>query len=163
MLSISPVFLCRNAKILNKLNYNVEILDLKNECCGLMYHSMGHPIIGKKKFDQLLKKIKQKNNEADEIKAVLIENSSCFLEILTQSNENGISPLFQDPIALTIFDEDHSQHEERWITVGNDNQHVLLVVIHTWHEINQAMCKVRIISVRKATRMEQTFYQDQSI
>lgn len=86
--------------ILNKLNYDIKFLDLKNECCGLMYHSMGHPSIGKKKFDQLLRKIKQKNNESGETKAVLIENSSCFLEIHTQLNENGILPSFQDPISF---------------------------------------------------------------
>lgn len=88
--------------ILNKLNYNVEFLDLKNECCGLMYHSMGHPSIGKKKFEQLVKQIKQ--NTDGENNSILIENSSCFLEILTQSSENEMLPLFQDPISF-IYQE----------------------------------------------------------
>jgi Fe-S oxidoreductase len=95
--------------ILNKLNYNVEFLDLKNECCGLMYHSMGHPTIGKRKFNQLVKKIRQNNINTSENYAVLIENSSCFLEILSQSSENNFNenwtlPFIQDPITL-IYQE----------------------------------------------------------
>ena len=41
------------------------------------------------------------------------------------------SGVFCDPLALTVFDEDHGMHEERWITLGQVNGRRLVVVIHT--------------------------------
>jgi len=39
--------------------------------------------------------------------------------------------VFQDPLSLTIVDDEHSEHEERWITLGRAATEVLVVVVHT--------------------------------
>ena len=36
-----------------------------------------------------------------------------------------------DPQALSDFDEEHSQEEDRWITLGLDRTGTLLIVCHT--------------------------------
>ncbi len=40
--------------------------------------------------------------------------------------------IFRDLHAISIFDEKHSQEEERWITIGRDTREILLVVSHTF-------------------------------
>jgi uncharacterized protein len=62
--------------------------------------------------------------------------------------------LFRDPLANTIRDEEHSEREERWVTVGRDTGGRALVVVHTFHEISPKEAKVRIISARKPTKRE---------
>jgi uncharacterized DUF497 family protein len=42
--------------------------------------------------------------------------------------------VFLDPNALSLFDEQHSDKEERWITLGLDQTGALLVISHTYHE-----------------------------
>ena len=68
--------------------------------------------------------------------------------------------IFHDPHAISIFDEEHSREEERWITIGKDNSEILLVVSHTFQGINASSCRVRIISARKATRKERKQYEE---
>jgi uncharacterized DUF497 family protein len=68
--------------------------------------------------------------------------------------------VFLDPLAVTIFDPDHSEDEHRWITIGMaENEHVLLVV-HTATELEPNMVAVRIISARKPTRRELRRYRE---
>lgn len=62
--------------------------------------------------------------------------------------------MFLDQNALSLFDEQHSEDEERWITIGSDHAGVSLVVCHTYHEETKNSARVRIISVRKATKKE---------
>lgn len=64
------------------------------------------------------------------------------------------STVFGDPFAGTFPDPDHSQDEERWLTVGNSVEGRLLVVAHTEHDIT-----FRIISARVATAHERTGYE----
>ena len=71
--------------------------------------------------------------------------------------------IFCDPHAISIFDEEHSQREERWITIGRDDAEILLVVSHTFQEINASSYRVRIISVRRATRKERQQYEERNI
>jgi uncharacterized DUF497 family protein len=59
-----------------------------------------------------------------------------------------------------MFDEDHSSGEERWIALGMAATGVLLVVVHTWTEVDPENVNVRIISARKATTVEQSAYED---
>ncbi|PHV09931.1 BrnT family toxin [Chitinimonas sp. BJB300] len=66
--------------------------------------------------------------------------------------------VFNDPLALTLFDEDHSTQEERWITLGQVEGRKLVVAVHTWRE-NEDTVHVRIISARLATRHEERQYQ----
>jgi len=66
--------------------------------------------------------------------------------------------IFRDPRALTIFDDEHSQYEERWVTIGMDSSANLLVVVHTYQETDQNVSKIRIISAQKATKNEISQY-----
>jgi uncharacterized protein len=61
-----------------------------------------------------------------------------------------------DPLAISIYDGQHSLDEDRWITIGKAQTNLTLVVAHTFHEENENMdnCKIRLISARKATKKE---------
>ena len=67
--------------------------------------------------------------------------------------------VFHDPLAASIPDEEHSETEDRWITLGEAENGRLLVVIHTYQEIDPTAAKVRIISARRATKHEQRQYE----
>jgi uncharacterized DUF497 family protein len=62
--------------------------------------------------------------------------------------------IFADIGTVTVFDSDHSNGEERWVTTGCAANGVCLVVVHTWVEIDKDNVRVRIISARKATKLE---------
>jgi uncharacterized protein len=59
---------------------------------------------------------------------------------------------------LSIYDKIHSESEERWITIGEDYNNVLIVVIHTFQEIYSELSVIRIISARRATKNETKQY-----
>ena len=67
--------------------------------------------------------------------------------------------VFLDPDALSVFDEEHSQDEDRWITLGLDRAGTLIVVCHTYREQTEINARVRIISARKATKTEAKQYE----
>ena len=67
--------------------------------------------------------------------------------------------VFLDPNALSLFDEQHSEDEERWITLGLDRTGALLVVNHTFREESPIGARVRLISARKPTRTELKQYE----
>ncbi|MGK2940509.1 MAG: BrnT family toxin [Immundisolibacter sp.] len=64
-----------------------------------------------------------------------------------------------DPLALTVFDEDNSATEERWVTLGQVHNRRLVVLIHTWREENAETIHVRLISAREATTHEARQHQ----
>ena len=69
--------------------------------------------------------------------------------------------VFDDPLAVTL--PDPYQDEERWRTIGSPSasSDVVLLVVHTWPETDQAGDEVgRIISARKATRRERKAYEE---
>lgn len=68
--------------------------------------------------------------------------------------------IFGDPNQLSIYDQEHSEQEDRWITVGIDGSGVLRVVVHTFKQIDQDTCEIRIISARKATSREERQYAE---
>lgn len=68
--------------------------------------------------------------------------------------------VFLDPLAISIFDEDHSEHEERWVSLGKDRRGSVLILIHTFLEVSAGECKIRIISARKATNRESRQYEE---
>jgi uncharacterized DUF497 family protein len=70
-----------------------------------------------------------------------------------------VASVFKDSNAISISDEEHSDNEERWITLGLDDNGVLLTVIHTFLYQSSTVCRIRIISARKATHQEQEYYQ----
>jgi uncharacterized protein len=69
------------------------------------------------------------------------------------------SSVFRDPLSLTIFDEDHSEDEERWVALGRAENGAVLVVIHTIEEVGANELHVRIISARRADRDEVSDYE----
>jgi uncharacterized protein len=73
------------------------------------------------------------------------------------------STVLRDPYQLTIYDEEHSQDEDRWITIGLDETGVLRVVIHTFEQTDRTSCIIRIISARKATFTETQAYQERKL
>jgi uncharacterized protein len=70
--------------------------------------------------------------------------------------------VFADPLALTIFDTDHSGEEDRWVTLGLSKPGKLLLVIHTHVEMTADEVLVRIISARRPTRQESRSYEQGS-
>lgn len=67
--------------------------------------------------------------------------------------------MFRDPHAVSIPDEEHSEDEERWVTIGLDTSGNLLVVMHTFEEAAPTRCRIRLISARKATKKEAKQYE----
>jgi len=63
--------------------------------------------------------------------------------------------VFLDPAALTFQDPDHSEDEDRAITIGRSAQQRVLFVAHTERED-----RTRIISARRATPREQRQYEE---
>lgn len=72
------------------------------------------------------------------------------------------STIFLDPRMITVFDTEHSEHEDRWATIGIDRNGILLVVVHTFQQLDADCCRIRIISARKATRKESKPYQEEN-
>ena len=70
--------------------------------------------------------------------------------------------VFRDPHQLSIYDDEHSEYEDRWVTVGIDGGGVLRVVVHTFKQIYEDEREIRIISARKATNRESQQYQEGS-
>ncbi len=62
--------------------------------------------------------------------------------------------VFRDPYMISIEDEEHDEEEDRWVTLGRDKDTVILIVIHTFREIDSDNANIRLISARKATRTE---------
>ena len=65
-------------------------------------------------------------------------------------------PVFDDPYAITIADEESDPGEQRLVTVGMGALGRLLVVVHTWRGES-----IRIISVRPAEAHEREEYEAQ--
>lgn len=82
----------------------------------------------------------------------------------TNLKKHGVSfrlatTVFRDPLALTIFDEEHSEDEERWVTLGQAENGQLLVVVHTSEELSATELRIRIISARRADKQEAQDYE----
>jgi uncharacterized DUF497 family protein len=65
--------------------------------------------------------------------------------------------VFGDPLAITFFDPDHSDEEDRFLTIGLSVDNRVLILSHT-----DRGEKIRIISAREATRSERKGYEDGS-
>ncbi len=63
--------------------------------------------------------------------------------------------VFYDEFAVQFFDEEHSTSEERFLLLGMSTGGRLLLVCQCEREAGNT---VRIISARKATKTESTFY-----
>lgn len=68
--------------------------------------------------------------------------------------------VFFDELAIQFFDNAHSQlDEDRFLLLGTSIEEQLLLVCHCEREKGDI---VRIISARKATKTERTYYQGES-
>lgn len=63
--------------------------------------------------------------------------------------------VFYDEFAVQFFDEEHSTGEERFLLLGMSTRGRLLLICHCEREAGNI---IRIISARKATKTESTFY-----
>ena len=66
------------------------------------------------------------------------------------------STAFRDFGGLTIFDPLHSEDEDRYVTIGLSDRGRLLVISHTDRD-----GRTRLISARKANRLETMRYTDE--
>ena len=62
--------------------------------------------------------------------------------------------VFGDALAYTFVDPDHSLGEDRFLTIGVSAHDRTLLVVHAERGQN-----IRIISARRATRREQSIYE----
>ncbi len=63
-------------------------------------------------------------------------------------------PVFDDPFAVTITDDESAPDEQRFVTIGMGAMGRLLVVVYTWRGDN-----IRIISARPAETHEREQYE----
>ena len=70
------------------------------------------------------------------------------------SFEEGAT-VFLDPLAMTFADPDHSDEEEREITIGHSLKQRVIFVSHS-----RRGERTRIIGARKATRTERKQYEE---
>ena len=63
-------------------------------------------------------------------------------------------PVFDDPHAITITDDESDPAEQRFVTLGMGAAGRLLVVVHSWRGKN-----IRIISARPAEAYEREEYE----
>jgi len=76
-------------------------------------------------------------------------------------NFRHTTTVFRDPRHLSVYDEEHSEDEDRWITLGIAGEGTLLVVVHTFEQMDEENVSVRIISARKATASEIAQYYEE--
>lgn len=75
-------------------------------------------------------------------------------------NKHGVTfgeaaTVFDDPLAITYYDPDHSVTEDRYLTIGQSALGRVVIVSHT-----DRGDRIRIISGREASRAERRGYED---
>jgi hypothetical protein len=78
----------------------------------------------------------------------------------TNFRKHGVSfaeagTVFGDELSITVPDPNHSDQEERFLTIGWSNLHRLLMVAHADRGEN-----LRIISARELTKTERKAYEE---
>lgn len=81
----------------------------------------------------------------------------------TNKRKHGISfeeaqTVFYDERAILFDDPDHSEYEERFLIIGMSNEKGVCIISHCYRGADEI---IRIISARKATKTEQSFYNEQ--
>ncbi len=66
-----------------------------------------------------------------------------------------------DPLAMTRFDDEHTDEEERWVSLGRAANGQLLLIVHTFSATGPNTALVRLISARQATRREREQYEQE--
>jgi uncharacterized DUF497 family protein len=78
----------------------------------------------------------------------------------TNLRRHGVSfekakSVFKDPLTMTFPDREHSEMEERYITIGASTSREILLVVHT----DQGE-SIRLISARGVTSKERRAYEE---
>ena len=68
--------------------------------------------------------------------------------------------VFLDANAISLYDKEHEEIEERWVTIGMDNTGNLVVVCHTFLQLDNDTANIRMISARKPTKKEIFQYKE---
>jgi len=68
--------------------------------------------------------------------------------------------IFNDPLLLTFPDEEHSDAEERFISIGLSVTNKVLLAVHTERQETEDLLIIRIVSCRKATSSERRVYEE---
>ncbi len=66
--------------------------------------------------------------------------------------------VFNNPLHISKQDRIENG-EQRWQTIGMIGSVTLLLVAHTWYESNDNIEHTRIISARRATKIEKIVYE----
>lgn len=69
-----------------------------------------------------------------------------------------VKNVFGDEYAILFDDPDHSEFEDRFLIIGMSNVKGVCIVSHCYRNADET---IRIISARKATKTEQSFYDEQ--
>lgn len=69
--------------------------------------------------------------------------------------DEAISVFEGDPGAYTDYDPEHSSSDLRFFTIGTSSDGKLLFISH-----NEVDGRIRIISARRASRLERKLYED---
>ncbi len=69
--------------------------------------------------------------------------------------------VFDDPRHLSRLDRVENG-EQRWQTIGMAGGVALLLVAHTWRETEDGEEHIRIISARRASKLERKIYEENS-
>ncbi|HUN60412.1 MAG TPA: BrnT family toxin [Candidatus Sulfotelmatobacter sp.] len=71
----------------------------------------------------------------------------------------GASLVFDDPFHVSRLERIEND-EARWQTIGRAGGLLLLLVAHTWEEAETGDLHIRIISARRANKVERTIYEE---
>lgn len=65
-------------------------------------------------------------------------------------------PVLEDPLGITVVDDESDPSEQRFVVVGSDAVGRILVVVYTWRGED-----IRLISARRAEPHEREAYEKQ--
>jgi uncharacterized protein len=85
---------------------------------------------------------------------------------IANRNKHGVdferaAEIFRDPLAVTIPDDEHSETEVRWITMGRDVSGRYILLVHTYQQLTDLSAHIRLISTRWPTHGEVRVYEEQ--
>lgn len=70
------------------------------------------------------------------------------------------STVFNDPRILSMADLEHSETEERWLSIGLASNGAMLSIVYLWSESDPATTKIRLIPALEATQIEVSYYEE---
>lgn len=70
--------------------------------------------------------------------------------------------IFPDQYSLKLFDKNHSEGEDRWITLGQTLNGNILLVVHAFVKMDDIEV-MRIISSRKAIKRSKRIFREEEI